>query len=104
MTTSLRNQITSYAQCEDDSLYKAWESLKDLLRLCHHYDLPNWMIVQAFYNGVTYAMRFMIDAAIGGTLINKTVDEAYNLIEEMVLNNYQCSNERTPSKKARGID
>jgi len=31
----------------------------------------------------------MIDAAAGGTLMSKTEEEAYNLIEEMALNNYQ---------------
>jgi len=33
-TGSLRNQITSFAQREDESLYEAWERFKDLLRLC----------------------------------------------------------------------
>jgi len=47
-------------------------------------------------------MRFMIDTAMGGTLMNKTEDEAYNLIEQMALNNCQWSNERAPSWKARG--
>jgi len=45
------------------------------------------MFVQAFYNGVTQPMRSTIDAATGGTLMNKTEDEAYNLIKEMTLNN-----------------
>jgi len=40
-------------------------------------------------------MRSTIDAAVGGILMNKTEDEAYNLIEEMTLNNYQWSNERS---------
>jgi len=43
--------------------------------------------VQTFYNGVTQPLRSTIDAAAGGTLMNKTKDEAYNLIEEMTLNN-----------------
>ena len=30
----------------------------------------------------------MIDAAIGGALMNKTHDEAYGLLEEMTSNNY----------------
>ena len=60
------------------------------------------MIVQAFYNGVMYTMRSMIDVVAGRTLMNKTEEKAYNLIKKMMLNNYQCSNERTPSKKARG--
>jgi len=49
--------------------------------------------MQTFYNGVTHARRSTTDAAIGGTLMSKTKDEAYNLIEEMALNNYQWSNE-----------
>ena len=50
---SLRNQITSFTQKEDESLYEAWERFKDLLRLCPHHGLQKWMMVQTFYNGVT---------------------------------------------------
>jgi len=32
--TSLRNQITSFTQWNDESPYKAWERFKDLLTLC----------------------------------------------------------------------
>ena len=35
----------------------------------------------------------MIDAATRGTLMSKTEEEAFNLIEEMALNNYQWSSE-----------
>jgi len=52
------------------------------------------MIVQIFYNGVTQPVRSTIGAAAGVTLMNKMEDEAYNPIEEIVLNNYQWSNER----------
>jgi len=51
------------------------------------------MIVQTFYNGIAQAMRSMIDAAAGGTLMSKTEGQAYNLIEEMTLNHHQWSNE-----------
>ena len=86
---SLRNQITTFAQREDKLLYEVWECFKDLLRLCPHYGLQWWMLVQAFNNGVTQPMRSTINAVEGGTLMNNTEDEAYNLIEEMTLNNYQ---------------
>ena len=52
------------------------------------------MIVQTFYNEITQAMSFMIDAAAEGTLTNKMEDEAYILIEKITLNNFQWSNER----------
>jgi len=44
----------------------------------------------------------MINAAAGGTLMSKTEEEAYNLIEEMALNNYQWSNKRSQPKRDGG--
>ena len=57
--------------------------------------------MQAFYNNVTKAMKSIIDATAGGTLMNKTEEEEYNLIQKMALNNYQWSNKSSPSKKVR---
>jgi len=74
-------------------LYETYERFKDLLRLCPHHGLQSWMIIQAFYNGVTQVVRSIIDAVAGGTLMSKTEDEAYNLIEKMVFNNFQWSSE-----------
>ena len=46
------------------------------------------MIVQTFNYGITQLVRSTIDAKVGGTFMNKMEDKAYNLIDEMVLNNY----------------
>jgi len=51
------------------------------------------MIIQTLYSGVTQVVRSTIDVAVGGTLMNKMEDEVFNLIEEMALNNFQCSTE-----------
>jgi len=69
--------------------------LKIFKRLCPHHKLQRGMIVHAFYKGVTQPMQSTIDIATGDTLMNKIEDGTYNLIEEMVLNNYQWSNERS---------
>jgi len=47
-------------------------------------------------------MRSNIDTAAGGTLMNKTEDEAYNLIGEMALNNFEWSTERGQPKWVGG--
>jgi len=60
------------------------------------------MIIQTFNNGVPQFMRFTIVAAVSGSLVNKTEDEAYNQIEEMALNNFQLSVERGQPKRVRG--
>jgi len=83
-------------------LYEAWKRFKDFLRLCPHHGLQKWIVVQTFYNGVIQPMRSMIDAAAGGTLMSKTEEEAFNLIEEMALNNYQWSSEYGQLKRVGG--
>ncbi|KAG8490839.1 hypothetical protein CXB51_014030 [Gossypium anomalum] len=73
-----------------ETLYNAWERYKDLLSRCPHHGIPLWLQVQTFYNGVNPSTRQMIDAAASGTINNKIPEEAYEFIEEMSLNNYQC--------------
>jgi len=46
------------------------------------------MLIQGFCNVMTQSVRSIIDAVARGTLMNKIEDEAYNLIEEMALNNF----------------
>ena len=60
------------------------------------------MIVQTFCNGVTQPAWYTIDAVVGATLMNKMEDEGYNLIEDIVLNNYQWYNERGQPKQVGG--
>ena len=58
--------------------------------------------MQAFYNEIAYGMRSMIDVTASGILISKTYDEAYNLIEEIKLNNSQWSFKRGQPKRVGG--
>ena len=83
-------------------LYEVWEHFKDLIRLCPYHGHQRWMIIQAFYDGVTQSVRSTINAAAGGTLMSKIEDEAYNLIEEMALNNFQWSIDQTHPKQVGG--
>ena len=55
--------------------------------------LSVWFQVQTFYNGLGSTTRTMIDDAARGTLMGKTPEVAYELLEEMASNNYQWSSE-----------
>ena len=88
-TAKLCNEITMFLQLDMESLYEAWERFKDLLRRCPHHELPIWLLVQTFYNGLNSPTRNMADAAAGGTIMRKTPEEAYELLEEMASNSYQ---------------
>lgn len=99
----MRNEISNFAQIEGKSLYEARERYKDLLRRCPHHGLLKWMQVQNFYNGLSGSTRTLIDAASGGEFMGKNQDDAYDLLEEMAMNNYQWPSERILPKKAMGL-
>ncbi|XP_010248013.1 PREDICTED: uncharacterized protein LOC104590935 [Nelumbo nucifera] len=101
-TTKLRNDITTFSQFDNETLYESWERFKEILRKYPHHGLPVWMQVQTFYSGINQSNHSMLDAVAGGTLMRKTPEEAYELLEEMAANSYQWGNEKS-NKKGVGI-
>ncbi|KAL8123876.1 hypothetical protein AgCh_011756 [Apium graveolens] len=102
-TTALRNAITQFAHQMGESLCKAWERYKEMLRKCPHHGMSDWMIINCFYNGLGPQSRPMLDAASGGALWEKSYEEAYDLIELMVTNEYQYPTQRCPQGKVAGV-
>ncbi|KAH9697048.1 hypothetical protein KPL71_023441 [Citrus sinensis] len=96
----LRNEITSFHQLEDESLYEAWERFKELLRRCHHHSIPCCIQLETFYNGLNLSTRLMVDASANGALLSKSYTEAYEILERITNNNYQWPSTRQPA--ARG--
>jgi hypothetical protein len=90
-TVYLRGKLYRFAQKEGESLYEVWERFKEIIRLCPHHGLEDWLVIHTFYNALLYNTKIFIDAAAGGTLMNKNFREAYVLIEDMAQNHYQWS-------------
>ena len=63
----------------------------------------DWMIIKCFYNGLGATSRPMLDVASGGALWAKSYDEAYELIELMVANEYQNPTQRLSQGKVARI-
>jgi hypothetical protein len=107
-TARMRDQITRFNQRDGESLYEAWERYKEMLRVCPHHGLEQWLIIHTFYNGLLYNTKLTVDAAAGGAIMNKNYADAYALIEDMAQNHYQWTNERAntagaSSKKETGV-
>ncbi|XP_062083461.1 uncharacterized protein LOC133789704 [Humulus lupulus] len=98
-----RGEINNFHQKDGESLYDAWERFKELLRKCPHHGIEKWMLVHIFYNGLCGTTRTIIDAASGGAFMSKSANEAYDLLEEMAMNNYQWPSERETTKKVAGV-
>lgn len=72
-----------------------------MMRLCPHHDLEKWLIIHTLYNGFLYNTRMTIDAAAEGALIDKLINETYQLIENMSHNHYQWGTERAQVEKTQ---
>ncbi|XP_021751640.1 uncharacterized protein LOC110717296 [Chenopodium quinoa] len=103
-TARLRNELATFRQSDDESLYEAWRRFKRLQRQCPHHSIPEWMLIQTFYNGLTHEFRIYIDATSGGSLMTKNSTEAKELIEKMAANDNYHPGGRHSVKKGGKLD
>ena len=55
--------------------------------------------MHTFYNGLSYSARTIIDASAGGALMKKTIDQAYEILEDTTTNINQWPREKSTLKK-----
>lgn len=104
-TAKLRTDITFFCQRDGESLYEAWERLKDLQWQCPNHGVFDWLLVQTFHNGLEQSVKILVDAAAGGALMGKSIETANVLLKEMASNIYDWLSERaTPSRSSGKYD
>ncbi|KAL4334007.1 hypothetical protein GQ457_07G008260 [Hibiscus cannabinus] len=65
MNTQLRNDIASFRQADDESMFECWDRYKGLLR------------------------KMVLDASANGTLLDKSPEEAFDILDRIANNDYQ---------------
>ena len=99
-TASGRNQY--FRKFEGENLAEAWDRFHELLRRCPHHRLTRWMQVHTFYNSLRDATRTVSDASARGALMNKTTDQAYEILKDAATNTNQWPRDRITLVKAVG--
>ena len=79
------------------------EEIQIFLRKCPHRSFTKWMQVHNFYNGLSRPTRTLIDAYAGGAILGKNKVEAYQILENIALNDCQWLVERAGPKKLAGV-
>ncbi|KAE8719115.1 putative glutathione S-transferase [Hibiscus syriacus] len=97
MNTQLRNEISSFRQGDDESMYECWDRYKSLLRKCSNHGFHDWTQVVMFYNGVNAPTRMLLDASANGTLLDKSPTEAFAILDRIANNDYQFPSSRLGS-------
>ena len=58
---------------------------------------------RTFYNGIMHTSRTLVDAITRGYLMVKKLENAYDLLEDMVANTYQWPFEHKTSNQVLGV-
>ncbi|KAK4389740.1 hypothetical protein Sango_2311000 [Sesamum angolense] len=87
--TTICKEISEIRQFAGESLFEYWGRFNELVKSCPHHQIPDHLLIQYFYEGLSCMDRKLIDAASGGALFNKTPTEARNLISIMASNTQQ---------------
>jgi hypothetical protein len=90
---SLRN-IPTFAQYPTETIPEAFEHFNEYTRAMPHHKFPKEDLVQKFYNGLTMASRMVIDASVGGSIIEFTPTEAFILFKKVADNDTWASSGR----------
>uniref|UniRef100_A0A1S3XBX2 Retrovirus-related Pol polyprotein from transposon 17.6 n=1 Tax=Nicotiana tabacum TaxID=4097 RepID=A0A1S3XBX2_TOBAC len=100
----MKQEINNFMQTDTESVYQAWERLAAMLKKCPHYGIQNPDILYIFYHGLKPSARNVIDAASGGSIMEKTTAEAMQLLNEISKNAVQWPSDRIIIKKTTGVN
>ena len=87
-SSKLRSEIGQFRQLDFEPMNEAWERFKELLRKSPQHGYDEWVLIDMFYNGLNGHTKTIVDSTACGSLMAKTVDEAYALLEEMASSSF----------------
>ncbi|KAL0440266.1 UNVERIFIED_CONTAM: hypothetical protein Slati_2509600 [Sesamum latifolium] len=87
--TTIRKEISGICQFAGESLFEYWGIFNQLVKSCPYHQIPDHLLIQYFYEGLSGMDKKLIDTASGGALFNKTPTETRNLISIMASNTQQ---------------
>ncbi|KAK4381781.1 hypothetical protein Sango_2933800 [Sesamum angolense] len=63
--TTIRKEISGIRQFAGESLFEYWGRFNELVKSCPHHQIPDHLLIQYFYEGLSSMDRKLIDAASG---------------------------------------
>ncbi|XP_052206790.1 uncharacterized protein LOC127811119, partial [Diospyros lotus] len=104
-TASIRKEICGIRQMSGETLHEYWERFKKLCSSCPHHQISDQLLIQYLYEGLIPMDRYLVDAASGGALAEKTPAAAQELISKMAQNAQQFGTRiNTPTKAINEVN
>ena len=74
-TNSLKREIYTFTTLENEKFYQCWERYLDIISACPHHGFDTWMLVNHFYNGMSPAMKQLLETMCRGDFMSKHPEE-----------------------------
>ncbi|CAB4279322.1 unnamed protein product [Prunus armeniaca] len=100
-TRKIRKEIVEIQQLDGEPFHEYWERYKKLLNSCPNHNIPEWLLMHCFYEGLLDLDHMIVDATSGGSLMNKTVEQARETFENVSNNSLHkyCGDSKRKIKK-----
>ena len=79
-TNNLKRQIYTFAAHDNERFYQCWERYMETINACPHHGFDTWMLVNHFYDGMSPAMKQLLETMCGGDFLRKNPDEAMDFL------------------------
>ena len=79
-TNTLKRQIYTFIAQENEKFYQCWERYLETINACPHHSFDTWMLVNHFYNGMSPAMKQLLETMCGRDFMSKNLKEAMDFL------------------------
>ena len=77
---TLKRKIYTFAAYDNKKFYQCWERYLETINACPHHGFYTWMLVNHFYDGMSLAMKQLLETMCGGDFLSKNPDEAMGFL------------------------
>ena len=79
-TNSLKRQIYTYSAYDNEKFYQCLERFMETISACPHHGFDIWMLVNHFYDGMSPAMKQLLETMCGGDFLSNHPNEAMDFL------------------------
>ncbi|XP_056685629.1 uncharacterized protein [Spinacia oleracea] len=101
-TADYRSKMMTFKERTDETLQESWERFNELLRQCPHHGIEMEVLLHFFYHGLSKASRTALDAGAGGPIMKKSLEEVFDIIDDVVRNCDDWNDDRRECDKKGG--
>ena len=79
-TNSLKREIYTFVAQDNEKFFKCWERYLETISACPRHCFDTWMLVNHFYNGISPAMKELLETMCWGDFMSKHPEEAMDFL------------------------